>query len=61
MTDIEAIKKRLAEYYTPEETELWLSRQQPLLNGECAIELIRAGRSVEVNRVLDQLDEAVYL
>lgn len=51
----------LAEFYTPEEAETWLTNPHPLLGGRTADELIAAGRIEEVLRLLDQLREGVYL
>lgn len=52
---------RLAEFYTPEETRLWLHASHPLLNSELAIDLIRSGRMEEVLAVIERLDACAYL
>ncbi len=56
-----AVKARLRDLYEEAEIELWLEAKHPQLNGETAIGLIRMGRADEVHRVLDRLDDAVYL
>jgi hypothetical protein len=51
---------RLAEFYSPDETRIWLYSKHPLLNGERAIDLIHEGRADEVLRVIEGLDESAY-
>jgi uncharacterized protein (DUF2384 family) len=54
--------ERLADFYnTPEEVARYLTAPQPLLGGETAIDLIAAARGDEVHRLLDQIDQGVYL
>ena len=52
---------RLADFYTPDETRLWLHAGHPLLNNERAIDLISAGRTEEVLAVIERLDAGAYL
>jgi uncharacterized protein (DUF2384 family) len=52
---------RLADFYTPEETRLWLHASHPLLNNERAIDLISAGRTEDVLAVIERLDAGAYL
>ncbi len=61
MTDQKPLGERLAEYYTPDEAELWLTRPQPLLGHMTAVQLIAANREDELHRLLDQLDSGVYI
>ena len=51
---------RLGEFYTPEETRLWLHAGHPMLGGERAIDLIRSGRTEEVLSVIESLDAGAY-
>lgn len=59
--DRRPIRTRLADYYSPVEAEVWLDLPQPLLGGERGKDLIAAGREDELHRLLDMLDEGVYL
>ena len=52
---------RLSDFYTPDETRLWLHARHPLLNGECAIDLINAGRTEEVLAVIERLEAGAYI
>jgi transcriptional regulator with XRE-family HTH domain len=60
ISDLRYVVDRLAEFYTPEETRLWLYAKHRLLNGERAIDLIHAGRADEVLNVIESLDQATY-
>ena len=51
---------RLGDFYTPEETRLWLHASHPMLGGERAIDLIRDGRTEEVLSVIESLDAGAY-
>ena len=55
------IVDRLFDFYTPDETRLWLHASHPLLNHERAIDLIRDGRSEEVLAVIERLESGAYL
>lgn len=55
------IRARLADWYSPDEVEAWLHAPHVQLGGETAIDLIRAGRSAEVDLVLDRMDGDGYL
>lgn len=55
------IRARLADWYSPDEVEAWLNTPQVHLDGATAIDLIRAGRGAEVDRVLDRMDGDGYL
>jgi uncharacterized protein (DUF2384 family) len=52
---------RLSDFYTPEETRLWLHAKHPLLAHERAIDLIHEGRTEAVLAVIDRLDAGAYL
>jgi hypothetical protein len=51
---------RLAEFYSPDETRVWLYSKHRLLNGERAIDLIHDGRTDEVLTVIESLSEGTY-
>ena len=61
MADLRYIVDRLSDFYTPEETRLWLHAKHPLLEGERAIDLIHEGRTEEVLAVIERLDAGAYL
>jgi transcriptional regulator with XRE-family HTH domain len=61
ISDLRYIVDRLAEFYTPEETRIWLYSKHRLLNGERAIDLIHNGRADQVLAVIESLDEGAYI
>ncbi len=60
ISDLRYVVDRLAEFYSPDETRLWLYAKHPLLHGARAIDLIRDGRADEVLAVIESLDSATY-
>ncbi len=60
ISDLRYLVDRLAEFYSPDETRVWLYSKHPLLNGERAIDLIHAGRTDEVLAVIESLDQSTY-
>lgn len=60
ISDLRYVVDRLAEFYTPDETRIWLYARHPLLNGERAIDLIHEGQTAEVLSVIEGLDESTY-
>ena len=60
ISDLRYVVDRLAEFYSPDETRIWLYSKHPLLNGERAIDLIHQGRADDVLRVIESLDESTY-
>jgi len=60
IAELRYVVDRLNEFYTPEETRLWLHTGHPLLKGERAIDLINSGRTEEVLAVIENLDAAAY-
>jgi transcriptional regulator with XRE-family HTH domain len=60
ISDLRYIVDRLAEFYSPDETRIWLYSKHPLLGGARAIDLIHDGRADEVLRVIQSLDESTY-
>ncbi len=61
IADLRYVVDRLWDFYTPEETRLWLHAKHPLLNNERAIDLINEGRTEEVLAVIERLDAAAHL
>ena len=61
LSDLYYVVGRLSEYYSPEEIRIWLYAMHPQLSGERAIDLIHDGRTIEVLKILDRLDNEVYL
>ncbi len=61
IADLRYVVDRLSDFYTPDETRLWLHSKHPLLNSERAIDLINAGRTEEVLAVIDRLDAGAYV
>jgi DNA-binding XRE family transcriptional regulator len=61
MSDLRYVVERLRDFYTPDETRLWLHSRHPLLNGERAIDLIFANRTEEVLGVIERMDAGGYL
>lgn len=60
ISDLRYLVDRLAEFYDPDETRVWLYSKHRLLNGERAIDLIHAGRADEVLTVIESLDQGAY-
>jgi len=60
ISDLRYVVDRLAEFYTPEETRIWLYARHPLLEGARAMDLIHAGNADRVLEVIDSLAEATF-
>ena len=60
ISDLRYVVDRLAEFYSPTETRLWLYSKHRLLDGARAIDLIHDGKADEVLAVLESLDEGAY-
>jgi transcriptional regulator with XRE-family HTH domain len=60
ISDLRYVVDRLAEFYTPDETRLWLYAKHRLLNGERAIDLIRRREAAGVLEAIGSIDEASY-
>jgi transcriptional regulator with XRE-family HTH domain len=50
----------LGDFYTPDETRLWLHTKHPMLKGERAIDLINSGQTEAVLAVIEALDAGAY-
>jgi transcriptional regulator with XRE-family HTH domain len=60
IADLRYVVDRLGEFYTPDETRLWLHARHPMLEGERAIDLINAGRTEPVLAIIEGLDSGAY-
>lgn len=60
IAELRYVVDRLADFYTPDETRLWLHARHPMLNGERAIDLINEGRTEAVLAVIEALDAGAY-
>jgi transcriptional regulator with XRE-family HTH domain len=61
LSDLRYVVDRLSEFYTPDETRMWLYSRNGLLNGAVAMDLIHEGRTEEVLEAIERLGAAVYL
>lgn len=52
---------RLSDFYTPDETRLWLNARHELLNSERPVDLVAHDRLKEVLAVIDRLDAGTYI
>jgi len=60
MAELRYVVDRLSDFYTPDETRLWLHTRHPMLNGERAIDLINEGRTQAVLAIIEALDAGAY-
>jgi transcriptional regulator with XRE-family HTH domain len=60
ISDLRHVVDRLSEFYTPDETRLWLYSKHRLLNGERAIDLINRSEVDKILAVIENLDKASY-
>ncbi len=60
IAELRYVVDRLADFYTPDETRLWLHALHPMLRNERAIDLINAGRTQDVLAVIEALDVGAY-
>jgi uncharacterized protein (DUF2384 family) len=61
LSDLHYVVARLQTYYAPEEIRTWLNARHPQLNGERAIDVIHQERTIEVLKIIDRLDNEVFL
>ena len=61
IADLRYVVERLSDFYTADETRLWLHSRHPLLNGERAIDLINTDRTEEVLAVIERLDAGAFV
>jgi len=60
IAELRYVVDRLGDFYTPDETRLWLHTSHPMLKGERVIDLINAERTEEVLAVIESLDSGAY-
>ena len=60
IAELRYVVDRLAEFYTPDETRLWLHAGHPMLGHERPIDLLNAGRTEDVLAVIEALDSGAY-
>jgi transcriptional regulator with XRE-family HTH domain len=60
ISDLRYVVDRLSEFYSPEETRIWLYSKHRLLDGQRPIEMINQGQSDKVLSVIESLDEGTY-
>jgi transcriptional regulator with XRE-family HTH domain len=60
ISDLRYVVDRLSEFYTPQETRLWLYSKHRLLDGDRAIDLINQGHADKVLTVIESLDEGTF-
>lgn len=61
IAELRYVVDRLSDFYTPDETRLWLHARHPLLHGERAIDLINQSRTEEVLAVIERLDAGAFI
>jgi transcriptional regulator with XRE-family HTH domain len=61
LSDLRYVVDRLSEFYTPEETRIWLYARNELLNGARAMDLIHEGRTEEVLLAIQGLADLTYI
>ncbi len=60
ISDLRYVVDRLAEFYTPEETRIWLYAKHPLMEGDRAIDLIHEGQADRVIAIIESLADGTY-
>jgi transcriptional regulator with XRE-family HTH domain len=60
ISDLRYVVDRLAEFYSPEETRIWLYAKHPLMDGARAIDLIHGGDADRVLAVIESLADGSY-
>lgn len=60
ISNLKYVVDRLVEFYSPEETRIWLYAKHPLLDGQRAIDLIHEGEADKVLAVIESLEDGTY-
>ncbi|MBU8541880.1 helix-turn-helix domain-containing protein [Falsiroseomonas tokyonensis] len=60
ISDLKYVVDRLADFYTPEETRIWLYAKHPMMDGARAIDLIHDGLTDLVLAVIESLGDGTY-
>ncbi|NND00386.1 MAG: helix-turn-helix transcriptional regulator [Gammaproteobacteria bacterium] len=61
LSDLRYVVDKLSEFYTPDETRIWLYARNDLLNGERAIQMIHSDRTDEVLSAIESLGSMDYI
>jgi len=61
LSDLHYVVGRLRDYYSADEIRTWLYAPHPQLAGERAIDLIHDKRTFEILKIIDRLENEVYL
>ena len=61
LSDLRYVLERLADFYSADETRLWIYARNELLGGKSAIDLIHEDRIDEVLDAIEKLDSLAYL
>jgi len=60
IAELRYVVDRLNDFYSPDETRIWLHTAHQMLKGERAIDLINTGRTEEVLAVIESLDSGAF-
>lgn len=60
IAELRYVVDRLSDFYTPDETRIWLHTPHQMLKGERAIDLINSDRTEEVLAVIEALDSGAF-
>ena len=60
IAELRYVVDRLSDFYTSDETRIWLHAAHPMLKGERAIDLINGGRTEEVLGLIESLDSGAF-
>jgi len=60
IAELRYVVDRLGEFYTPDETRIWLHAKHPMLDNERAIDLVNQGDTEKVLAIIDALDAGAY-
>jgi uncharacterized protein (DUF2384 family) len=61
LSDLHYVVGRLQEFYSADEIRTWLYARHPQLEGERAIDFIHDNKTIDVLKVIDRLENEVYL
>lgn len=61
LSDLRYVVDRLSEFYSPEETRIWLYSRNNLLDGERGMDLIHEGRTEDLLAAIERLGSLAYL
>ena len=61
LSDLRYVVMKLSEFYTPDETRLWLYSRNELIGGQRAVDLIHEERTEEVLVAIERLAALSYI